>query len=155
MARIKRREIQKNYLTVYKVRIKKQYKVSEKALTALKSGRLLTSSMDSMCGVHLVVGKTYVISGRVLSLRAYVNQCNLVREWKSLTRRQRKGLKLMYRYGCECKIGRAHMRAYRTPDTCNWLSNCEEKEVNSLQTMSPKCLLYIHTFIIYTQIKSS
>lgn len=64
LARIKRHRVGNDSI-VYKIRIRKDYKLSEKAYVALKSGRIITPRYDSMCGLQLEVGKLYVISGKI------------------------------------------------------------------------------------------
>lgn len=54
---------------VYKVRVRKEFKISEKGLVALKSGKIHTPLDPSTCGVNLQVGKLYVLSGQINSLR--------------------------------------------------------------------------------------
>lgn len=61
LARIKRSKII-NQNRIYKVRVRKEYKLSEKASAALKSGRLITPASESMCGQTLEPGKLYAIS---------------------------------------------------------------------------------------------
>ncbi|KAG5889150.1 hypothetical protein JTB14_036961 [Gonioctena quinquepunctata] len=65
LARVKRERIL-NGTKVYKVRVRKEYKISEKGQLALKSGRLITAPYDSMCGVQLDIGKLYVISATMV-----------------------------------------------------------------------------------------
>ncbi|KAH0814679.1 hypothetical protein GEV33_008112 [Tenebrio molitor] len=125
-----KRERTLNETRVYKVRVRKEYKLSDKAQVALKYGRLLTPVQDSMCGVVLQLNQMYAISGRVNSLKAHVYTCDMVVPWKDLTRRQRKGLKAIYKNGCGCKINHCRYRSCRkTPDVCLWTSDCHAKEV--------------------------
>lgn len=123
LARVKR-EYTHNDTRIYKVRIRKEYKMSEKAVVALKSGRLLTSAWDSMCGVQLETGKLYAIFGKVKSLRAVINICGFTERWEKLSKRQRKGLKRMYEQGCNCRIKSCfhHQRCLKTKDFCNWVT---------------------------------
>lgn len=47
-----------------------------------------------------------------------------------LTRRQRKGLKLMYRQGCTCNIRyNPWKKIKKEKDTCLWRNQCEEEQV--------------------------
>ncbi|XP_072377224.1 tissue inhibitor of metalloproteinase [Diabrotica undecimpunctata] len=132
LARVKRERILGD-TKVYKVRVRKEYKVSEKGILALKSGRLLTPKYGAMCGVDLEVGKLYVISGNIVTLKANINMCGMSIEWNHLTRRQRKGLRLLYRHGCTCKIRKCSLgkRCYRQRDSCTWRNSCETKEVST------------------------
>ncbi|CAH1155916.1 unnamed protein product [Phaedon cochleariae] len=141
LARVKREKVLSDS-KVYKVRVKKEYKVSEKGLLALKSGRLISAADESMCGVKLQLGKLYVLSGRIHSLKAHINLCGMITEWESLTRRQRKGLKLLYRHGCSCDIKRCPLgrRCYRQRDSCNWRNDCEIKEGVCLRQSNKSCM---------------
>lgn len=124
-------------IKVYKIRIRKEYKMSEKAVVALKSGRLLTALEDSMCGVDLDVGQLYVIGGKVTSLQARINLCGFTENWRNLTNRQRKGLRRMYHHGCHCQIHFCPSgRCAKNKNQCNWKWNfnknkdCQRKEVS-------------------------
>ncbi|RZC33743.1 TIMP domain containing protein [Asbolus verrucosus] len=129
LARVKR-DKSFNNTRFYKVRVRKSYKLSEKATVALKSGRLLTATDEAMCGVNLEVGKLYAISGTVYSLKAHVNLCGMAIQWKDLTRRQRKGLKVIYKHGCDCRVDYCkHKRCAKTPDSCLLTSDCHTREI--------------------------
>lgn len=139
LARIKKHRVN-NDTIVYKIRIKKEYKMSEKAYVALKSDKIITPKYDSMCGLQLEIGKLYVISGRVLSLRAYVNMCGYAAKWETISRRQRKGLRKMYDYGCTCKIKRCNSQhCPKNVNTCNWKSRCHEREGICLRQANNHC----------------
>ncbi|KAJ8979503.1 hypothetical protein NQ317_015681 [Molorchus minor] len=127
LARVKRVRVY-NDSKIYKVRVRREYKVSEKGILALKSGRLITHRDGAMCGSELQPGKLYALSGRIHSLKAYINLCNMAIEWEQLTRRQRKGLKRMYKLGCLCNVKTCmYQRCYRQKDDCNWTSECQYK----------------------------
>ncbi|EFA12156.1 Tissue inhibitor of metalloproteases-like Protein [Tribolium castaneum] len=141
LARVKRSTVL-NSLKVYKVRIRKTYKGSDKATVALKSGRLLTASDEAMCGANLEAGRVYAISGQVNSLKAHINLCGMAIPWRNLTRRQRKGLKSVYKKGCDCRIEYcAGRKCHKTPDTC-LLTNrfCHPKQAICLRQKSRKCM---------------
>lgn len=73
LARVKKEKvIESTYSVIYKVRIRKEFKISEKGLVALKSGRLHTAMDEAMCGRKLKIGQLYVISGRINSLRVCI-----------------------------------------------------------------------------------
>lgn len=79
--------------------------MSEKAKVALKHGRLHTARYDSMCGVTLDTRRTYLITGRVGDgLQAHISLCGLTKLWSDVSHRQRKGFKLLYGRGCDCKV---------------------------------------------------
>lgn len=121
LARIKRTTTTP-YAKIYKIRIRKEYKMSEKAVVALEYGRILTPLESSMCGVvDLKVGELYVISGQITSLKARINQCNFIKEWKHLTNRQRKGFKRMYHHGCHCNVRSCfYGHCGKSKNECTW-----------------------------------
>ncbi|CAG9854567.1 unnamed protein product [Phyllotreta striolata] len=131
LARVKRERIV-NDMRVYKLRIRKEFKISEKGTLALKSGKISTSSDDGMCGVSLVPGKLYVLSGSIRSLKAHISMCDLNTEWSKVTKRQRKGYRALYSYGCSCDIHRCpgFKKCRRRPDSCSWRNSCETNEVS-------------------------
>ncbi|GJQ80390.1 hypothetical protein Trydic_g12251 [Trypoxylus dichotomus] len=140
LARVKQYQVF-NTTKVYKARIKKYFKLSEKAEVALKSGRLLTPNGDSLCESSLSPGKLYVLSGRVVHLKAVINLCGMAYPWKTLTKRQRKGFKMMYRHGCVCKIS----SFVESKNSCLWPKSrtnslrCYEEEGICLPSPSKVC----------------
>ncbi|XP_026476558.1 tissue inhibitor of metalloproteinase-like [Ctenocephalides felis] len=126
---MKRHFTHSNDQVVYKLQILQEYKMSEKAPHYLKSGRLVSSSSDSMCGVQLQVGETYVIMGRNRSL---LSLCDFYRPYRSLTTVMKRGILGMYAKGCQCPI-KTLMRATNESnrlafDSCKWnflSGNCE------------------------------
>lgn len=130
MAKVARR-VEKNDTITYKVRIRQEYKMTEKALVALKSGKIHTALYEEMCGAsNLDLKKTYVISGRIISLRAYISFCDMIKPREEITKRQKKGLKLMYKNGCSCSVVNCWSgRCARYKDSCNMMGACHEKEV--------------------------
>lgn len=135
MARIKQQK-SLNGTIAYKARIRKEFKMSEKAKVALKSGRLLTPEGSSVCESELTLGKLYVLSGRIIHLQARINLCGMAYRWENLSKRQRKGLRMMYRQGCTCKISRCYgHQCMKNKNSCVWpvaqyhSMSCFEKEV--------------------------
>lgn len=111
--------------------------MSEKAEVALKSGRLLTPRGDSVCQNTLTLGKMYVLFGKVKHLKAYTNMCDATYRWEDLSRRQRKGLKMMYRQGCVCQIASCYSSLYcqKRKGACLFSTlkrSCYDSEVNLL-----------------------
>lgn len=126
---------------IYKIQIRRVYKISEKARVALKYGRLLTSIHDSTCGIKYQPGKVYAISGRVISLQARVNLCGFSKKWRELTPRQRKGLKSAYSRGCNCDISFCpYKKCGRTMGQCVWSNPCQEKHGICLRSASQTCM---------------
>ncbi|KAL6437347.1 hypothetical protein ACFW04_005089 [Cataglyphis niger] len=98
------------YEIAYKVKINRVFKSNPKADIALMQNLLRTPSSDSMCGVTLKVGETYVLNGRVVSGQALISFCGLSIRWADTTSRQRKGLRQLYQQGCVCDILYTHWR---------------------------------------------
>nr|CAH7718833.1 unnamed protein product [Callosobruchus chinensis] len=146
LARVKRERVF-NDTRMFKVRVRREYKVSEKGIIALKSGRVLTPESDGFCGVKMEIGKLYIISGRIESLKARINQCaSWIQKWELTSRRQRKGLKLLYRNGCSCDVKYcSKKKCPRQLDSCvaNWASRCEEREGICLR--QPKGCMWMKT----------
>lgn len=125
--------------TAYKVKINRNFKLSNDSYSNyLYDGHLYTASIDSVCGVHLEVGETYVVSGRIYEDKPKLSLCNLVMRWSDVTKRQRKGFKGLYAKGCMCDVsyttferkGEALHRA--NGKLCPWEGNpgpmdCQEK----------------------------
>jgi hypothetical protein len=78
--------------------------MNEKASIVLKEGRLVTAGSSSMCGVDLRLEETYLITGRVVAGKAYVNLCNYIAPWTHLSVRQKKGFRLLYHRACPCEV---------------------------------------------------
>nr|CAD7462910.1 unnamed protein product [Timema tahoe] len=89
---------------------------TQKAAILLKSGRLVTSGMSSMCGVDLRLEETYLIAGHVSAGQARISLCSFIQPWREISVRQRKGFKLLYKQGCNCKIV-----------NCPWWRDCKDK----------------------------
>ncbi|CAG2056998.1 unnamed protein product [Timema podura] len=89
---------------------------TQKAAILLKSGRLVTSGMSSMCGVDLKLEETYLIAGHVSAGQARISLCSFIQPWRETSVRQRKGFKLLYKQGCNCKIV-----------NCPWWRDCKDK----------------------------
>lgn len=74
--------------------------------------------------------------------QATINLCRMALEWNTLTRRQRKGLKMMYKIGCGCQIQSCSSSSKwcnhsKSKDTCHWWSKCEIEEVSLGNTFFP------------------
>lgn len=147
LARIKREKVV-DMQREYKIRIRKEYKMSEKAEVALKYGRFLTPESESMCGQQFEVGKVYVISGKISNLQAHVNMCGLSEKWVDLTKRQRKGLKMLYRQGCSCQVKFCppNRNCARKINECNWETwrpdkkqDCQRNEGICMRSMRNQC----------------
>lgn len=105
-----------------------------------------TFTLDDIIRLYIPCNTFFNVPGRIFSLKAYINICNMQMEWNTLTRRQRKGLKLMYRQGCTCNIKyNPWKKVKKEKDTCQWKNKCEEEEVGYNE------LLFIDYFIFFSQ----
>ncbi|XP_037025642.1 tissue inhibitor of metalloproteinase [Bradysia coprophila] len=143
IARVLRKSVRReNHHDVYKILIKKSYKMSKNANHSLKDGRIITASSESMCGMQLNVGSLYVISGK----DNRVDICNnYVKEYSKMTIVERRGFAGGYKKGCLCEINMARWSPYQHQrlGTCNWelFSKCETNYgacVPSRGTMTPE-----------------
>lgn len=75
--------------------------MSPKVREQLKDGRLITPTMDSMCGgLNLKVGKLYLVAGN----GAKVGICNYAKEYSQMTIVERRGFAGGYKKGCSCEV---------------------------------------------------
>lgn len=75
--------------------------MSEKAHHHLKDGRIITPTVDSMCGgLELKVGKLYLIAAN----NNRVGLCNYVKEYSKMTIVERRGFAGGYKKGCLCEV---------------------------------------------------
>ncbi|CAF4779580.1 unnamed protein product [Pieris macdunnoughi] len=129
----------KDFYDAYKVKIRSVFKATPKAALALKSGRILTPSQDSLCGVSLQPRETYVITGRVMHLQAHVQLCSYINKWREVTPRQRKGFRVLYRQGCTCKV-HINRRSTKSPNTCvAGYDECYERHGICLHDRDRRC----------------
>ncbi|XP_049837678.1 tissue inhibitor of metalloproteinase isoform X1 [Schistocerca gregaria] len=105
---------------VYRTVVKRIFKASEKDAVSLSAGKIWTSLHDSMCGVRLETNRTYVLAGQLSGGKAHINLCDLYLPWDSVTPKQRKGFRLMYRQSCHCKVRVGNQGTPTDSDTCQW-----------------------------------
>lgn len=111
---------------VYKIEIKKEYKMSERAQKLLKQGKLITPPHDSLCGLQLEINQLYAIAAQDI----HVGLCNFVRKYSDLTIVEKRGLAGIYRKGCPCKIKPCYSGTCNVSiGACNWVpwSRCESE----------------------------
>ncbi|XP_061399232.1 tissue inhibitor of metalloproteinase-like [Musca vetustissima] len=112
---------------VYKVEVKKSYKMTQEGQRTLKHGRIMTSAHDSMCGVNLQLGRLYVIAGRGDQL----NMCHYAKEYKKMSIIERTGFTGAYKKGCGCQItpcfGNRCLDYDQKSNVCQWspFAKCE------------------------------
>lgn len=88
----------------YRVKINRVFKSTPKADVALKENIIWTPSFDSLCGVTLLTGKTYIISGKITAGKPNIMICDITKLWSEVPVGQRKGFRLLYHRGCACEI---------------------------------------------------
>lgn len=75
--------------------------MSPKAHQQLRDGRLITPTIDSMCGgLNLKVGKLYLIAGN----GAKIGVCDYAKEYSHMTIVERRGFAGGYKKGCPCEV---------------------------------------------------
>lgn len=121
VARVKKVSFTDDTTRVFKVKIKKEFKMSDKATIALKSGRLQTASYSSMCGVDLLPEETYLITGRLVGGKARISLCSYIHPWNQLSVRQKKGFRRLYSQGCHCEI-----------KECPWWRQCPKHTIGNM-----------------------
>ncbi|KAJ9601770.1 hypothetical protein L9F63_000062, partial [Diploptera punctata] len=154
VARVKKVSFPDEMTRVFKVKIKKEFKMTEKANVVLKSGRLITGSYSSMCGVDLKPEQTYLITGKVLGGKARISICNYIKPWNEISVRQKKGIRRLYTQGClhceirDCPWWRQCPKHTVDNSTCQWetsirsdssLPDCQEKHAICMKTSSGSC----------------
>ncbi|XP_055524866.1 tissue inhibitor of metalloproteinase isoform X2 [Wyeomyia smithii] len=102
---------------VYKIAVKKEYKMNSRAQKMLGQGKLITPTSDSMCGLHLEVNQLYAIAAQSM----HVGLCSFVRKYSDLTMVEKRGLAGVYRKGCGCQIKPCYTDSCNVSiGTCNW-----------------------------------
>lgn len=121
---------------VYKIAIKKEYKMNPRAQKMLKQGKLITPAMDSMCGLQLEINQLYAIAAQDI----HVGLCSFVRKYSDLTIVEKRGLAGIYRKGCPCKIKPCFSgNCDVTIGSCNWTpwESCESEYGSCIPTRGP------------------
>uniref|UniRef100_A0A1L8EDF8 Putative secreted metalloprotease n=1 Tax=Haematobia irritans TaxID=7368 RepID=A0A1L8EDF8_HAEIR len=116
---------------VYKLQVKKSYKMNDEGQRTLRHGRIMSSDSESMCGVNLELGRLYVIAGRGNQL----NSCQYYKEYKKMSIVERTGFTGAYKKGCSCRIrlsfGNRSSDKNLSFDECKWSpfsgSDCETR----------------------------
>ena len=99
----------------------------------LYGGHLYTPSVDSLCGIQLEIGETYVVAGRVYEGKPRLNLCNLAMRWSEVTKRQRKGFKGLYAKGCICDVSSTVPLLIRPRDHTSDSKGPRKALINSLR----------------------
>ncbi|XP_076373608.1 metalloproteinase inhibitor 2-like isoform X2 [Tachypleus tridentatus] len=95
----------------YQIRVKKEFKMTDKARQALSHGFIRTYPNSSLCSISLKSTR-YLIAGSLIGEKPWTSLCHFVKEWTTLTRKQKKGFRKLYQHGCGCTMVRSpmHMR---------------------------------------------
>ncbi|XP_076618546.1 tissue inhibitor of metalloproteases [Colletes latitarsis] len=106
VVRVRRVKHVPQFETAYNVKVNKVFKERNKFNPAefSKQEILWTASMDSMCGITLNVGDTYLVSAKIIDGKMHISSCNISMRWREVTSRQRKGFRGLYHRGCACEI---------------------------------------------------
>ncbi|XP_043656808.1 tissue inhibitor of metalloproteinase [Drosophila teissieri] len=106
--------------TTYKVQIKRTYKATPEARQMLRDGRLSTPKDDAMCGVHLRLGRVYIVAGRIPTL----NICSYYKEYTKMTKTERHGFMGGYAKATNCTLipcqGERCLTGRNYADACKW-----------------------------------
>lgn len=106
-----------NDSNVYKIAIKKEYKMSPRAQKLLKQAKLITPPSDSTCGLQLEINQLYVIAAKDV----HVGLCSFVRKYSDLTIVEKRGMAGIYRKGCPCMIKACYSGSCDVSiGACNW-----------------------------------
>ncbi|CAM1295098.1 Uncharacterised protein r2_g435 [Pycnogonum litorale] len=130
------------------IRIKKTYKSTNKARLALKSRIIWTSTSSSLCGVSLEENQKYIMAGNLIGSKAWLSLCDYAVKWNSLTRKQKKGFKILYHHGCVCQIVPCPdfiLNCSESKKVCRWDSlydgryDCESLQSFCIPQRSGRC----------------
>ncbi|KFM62985.1 Tissue inhibitor of metalloprotease, partial [Stegodyphus mimosarum] len=116
-------------ITAYHIKVKKEFKMTEKARRALSQGLIWTSNHEAACGVSLHSTR-YLIAGRIRGEKPFVSLCHFIQEWPKLSAKQKKGFRKLYQQGCRCKVRMpGYVKNVREPyclwDTFRGKSDCQ------------------------------
>ncbi|XP_038060714.1 metalloproteinase inhibitor 3-like [Patiria miniata] len=109
-------------MRMYKVRIEKIFKGQE-LMGPKKHAEIMVSRLGETCGMPLQENEVYVLTGRQMKNMYTVNMCDWVRKYSHLSRKQRQGIRHLYKQYCDsCQIRpcfHGNCQA-TTPNTCIW-----------------------------------
>nr|AYC07541.1 metalloproteinase inhibitor [Hemiscorpius lepturus] len=111
------------HMTAYHIKVKKEFKMTEKARHALSQGLIFTPRTGSLCGRSLKHTR-YLITGRVDGKKAFLSLCDLAMEWTDVTHKQKRGFRRLYQQGCHCKVKNGMFHRYisrqQNKNQCLW-----------------------------------
>jgi len=107
---------------------------------------LFTAPQSSLCGVtSLQLDGHYAMGGRYYGDKLRISSCDIIKDYKSLTSRQKQGLKGGYQRGCEeCRIKPCFaFPCNETEDECPWYPfndvDCEDDYSRCLRKKKGNC----------------
>ncbi|KAL7634221.1 UNVERIFIED_CONTAM: hypothetical protein RMT77_015551 [Armadillidium vulgare] len=126
--RVRRPTTTSDGLTAYKIRVKRIFKISEKAQLALSKKVIYT--IPGQCEVRLERKTSYVIAGDVEGGKPWISACSFAQPWRNLAPKMKKGIKLLYQTGCDCPIVSCHWWDRCPPGNffCPWETTREEED---------------------------
>ncbi|KAG8201111.1 hypothetical protein JTE90_028779 [Oedothorax gibbosus] len=121
-------------IMAYHIKVKKEFKMTDKARHALSQGLIWTSSHEAACGVTLKPTR-YLIAGKVRGDKPFISLCHFVQEWPTLSPKQKKGFRKLYQQGCRCKVRMPNfVRDFREPH-CAWETFRDKNDCQSLYSL--------------------
>ncbi|XP_038061038.1 uncharacterized protein LOC119731834 [Patiria miniata] len=117
----------------YTVKVEKIFKGDNYLQETL--AKIYTQPNDGICGrTDLTDEKSYVIAGTFYDNELRISTCSWIVPYKSLTRIQRRGVKLMYKKSCgDCRIA----NCYRT--TCKYVQPSDDVCMFDIARMANSC----------------
>ncbi|XP_054615569.1 metalloproteinase inhibitor 2-like [Dunckerocampus dactyliophorus] len=130
------------YELKYDIKLTKMFKGPHRDFNAI-----YTPASSAACGVTLINGVEYLITGNVASDGSlHVIVCNFVAPWDRLSACQKTSLVERYQKGCDCQITRCHTIPCKiSPDECLWtdfltnLGNREQARHFACQRIDGSC----------------
>ncbi|XP_054721448.1 tissue inhibitor of metalloproteinase-like [Uloborus diversus] len=142
VVRVKSRGKGDGHITAYHIKVKKEFKMTDKARHALSQGLIWTSSHEASCGVTLHPTR-YLIAGRIRGEKAFISLCHFVQEWNKLSAKQKKGFRKLYQQGCRCRVRMpGYVKNPREP-YCTWETF---RGRNDCQALYSLCVPYVQSF---------
>ncbi|XP_071784231.1 uncharacterized protein [Asterias amurensis] len=117
-----------NYEILYTVKIEKVYKTVEGKTDSMREGEEVQIKSfypgGMFCGVELKRGKSYILGG---AIQGQIGRCDLVLEYKTVSKRQKQGLRSNYGQFCDkCQIATCHSpqcAAHMPDNTCPYMAH--------------------------------
>ena len=89
-------------VTYYDIDLWRIYRSRNGAVdSALITKKLWTATYDSLCGIQLVLGEPYVLSGDVYDSKPRISLCNYHQIWNEITVEEENGFSIEYKKFCD------------------------------------------------------